>query len=424
MSEEMKLPKHWEFVKLRDVCNKIIGGGTPSTAIKEYWEGDIPWISSADIYGLKEINPRRKISKTAIDNSTTNLLKKGGIIVVTRVGLGKIAIAPYDICFSQDCQGLVLNEKLISQTYALLILSKAVNKFKTQSRGTTISGVTKKQLEELEIPLPPLPEQQAIVSRIEELLSDLENGKQQLQTAQQQLKIYRQSLLKWAFEGKLTNKKVKVGELPKGWKIAVLNDVAEMCLGKMLDKNKNKGNYQYYLRNISVRWGSFDLDNLEQMKFEESEEERYSLKKNDLVICEGGEPGRCAIWKGTVPKMKIQKALHRVRVKNMLSAEFLFHFMYYSGICGLLEKYFTGTTIKHLTGGGLKKIELPLPPLTEQQLIVSELESKLTICDKIAETIAQSLQQTETLRQSILKKAFEGKLVTVQTEKRKKLVPA
>src|SRR5690606_30519656 len=143
-----------------------------------------------------------------------------------------------------------------------------------------------------------------------------------------------------------------------------------------------------YLRNISVRWGQFDLNDLEEMRFEPHEEERYSLKKGDLIVCEGGEPGRCAIWKGEVPNMKIQKALHRVRVNETLSEVYLFHFMYYSAMSGLLKQYFTGTTIKHLTGRELKKIEIPLPPIKEQQLIVDELESKLTVCDKIEETIS------------------------------------
>jgi len=268
----------------------------------------------------------------------------------------------------------------------------------------------------IEIPFPSLSEQQVIVSKIDELLSDLDNGKQQLLIAQQQLKVYRQSFLKWAFEGRFgfaqrPGESVKEGELPKDWKLKELSDVAEMCLGKMLDKTKNKGNYQFYLRNISVRWGNFDLSDLEMMRFEESEEERYGLMKGDLVICEGGEPGRCAIWKDEVQNMKIQKALHRVRVKETLSVKFLYYFLYYSGMSGLLEKYFTGTTIKHLTGRELKKIEIPLPSIVEQQFIVDELESKLTVCDKIEETINQSLQKSEILRQSILKKAFEGKLI-------------
>jgi len=204
---------------------------------------------------------------------------------------------------------------------------------------------------------------------------------------------------------------VKEGELPMGWKLNELGNVSDMCLGKMLDRKKNKSNYQPYLRNISVRWGHFDLSDLEEMRFETHEEERYSSKNGDLIICEGGEPGRCAIWKGIVPNMKIQKALHRVKVKKIVSEIYLYHYMFYAAKSGLLKKYFTGTTIKHLTDRELKKIEIPLLSIKEQKIIVDELESKLTVCDKIEETISQSLQQAETLRQSILKKAFEGEFI-------------
>ena len=100
------------------------------------------------------------------------------------------------------------------------------------------------------------------------------------------------------------------------WEKAKLGDISRMCLGKMLDKEKNKGDFQPYLANINVRWGRFDLHNLQQMRFETNEQERYGLNDGDLVVCEGGEPGRCAIWKGETPDMKIQKALHRVRINK------------------------------------------------------------------------------------------------------------
>ena len=198
------LPKGWKKLRVDDVCVNIIGGGTPSTQKTEYWQGDIPWISSADIYGIKDLKPRRNISLEAVKNSAANILPKGGIIVVTRVGLGKLAVAPYDLCFSQDSQGLILKQDLISTEYALLVLHQEVQTFKHQSRGTTINGVTKKQLAELQIVLPPLEEQRQIVSKIEELLSELDKGIEELKIAQQQLKVYRQAVLKWAFEGKLT----------------------------------------------------------------------------------------------------------------------------------------------------------------------------------------------------------------------------
>ena len=248
--------------------------------------------------------------------------------------------------------------------------------------------------------LPPLATQHQIVSRIESLFAELDKAEERLRTAQQQLKTYKQAVLNhW-----LNNEDGK-------WKTVKLGEVADMCLGKMLDKNKNKGTYQPYLRNVNVRWGSFDLDDLLEMKFEESEQDRYGIQIGDLIMCEGGEPGRCAIWNADVPNMKIQKALHRIRVKNMVYNKFVYCLFSLYAQNGYLEKYFTGTTIKHLTGQSLKSIEIPLPPLSEQQRIVEEIESRLSQASTSSACIEDALQQTEALRQSILKKAFSGELV-------------
>ncbi|MFN5580207.1 MAG: restriction endonuclease subunit S, partial [Akkermansiaceae bacterium] len=147
------------------------------------------------------------------------------------------------------------------------------------------------------------------------------------------------------------------------WKSAKLGDIAEMCLGKMLDKEKNKGELQPYLANVNLRWGGFDLSNLSTMRFEESESERYGLESGDLVVCEGGEPGRCAIWRGEVPQMKIQKAIHRVRTNKNYSNEFVYYRFLLAGRSGELSKHFIGSTIKHLTGYSLKQVEFNYPPL-------------------------------------------------------------
>ena len=148
----------------------------------------------------------------------------------------------------------------------------------------------------------------------------------------------------------------------------------------MLDKKKNKGTEQPYLGNSNVRWGSFDVSDLSLMKFEEKEYERYGIKAGDLIVCEGGEPGRCAIWNEEVPDMKIQKALHRVRPKPALNNHYLYYWFLHTGRRGLLEPYFTGTTIKHLTGKALNNLELLLPPI-EHQEFVSEVLGRID--DKI-----------------------------------------
>lgn len=159
------------------------------------------------------------------------------------------------------------------------------------------------------------------------------------------------------------------------WEKVKLGNVTDSCLGKMLDQNKNKGDYQPYLANVNVRWGEFDLEDLPLMKFEESEQERYELKYGDLVICEGGEPGRCAIWKEQIPNMKIQKALHRVRVHDCLDYRYLFYWFLLAGKTGELDQYFTGVTIKHMPGQKLKEVVIDKPPLEIQHRIADILSA-------------------------------------------------
>ena len=164
--EVMSVTARWPLVKLRDVCDKILSGGTPSTKIEEYWRGDIPWITSADIVDIKTATPRKYITERAIRESATNLIEKGNIVVVTRVGLGKLFKNDYDVCISQDSQGLILRQQ-VDADYLVYVLRDVVEEFKKVSQGSTIQGVTKKQLSELQFPLPPLEAQKEIVAEIE-----------------------------------------------------------------------------------------------------------------------------------------------------------------------------------------------------------------------------------------------------------------
>lgn len=181
------------------------------------------------------------------------------------------------------------------------------------------------------------------------------------------------------------------------WKPAKLGNISEMCLGKMLSKEVNKGSYRPYLANFNVRWGTFDFSVLNEMRFEEGEQERYGLQFGDLVICEGGEPGRCALWRDEVPGMKIQKALHRVRVNIDYNPEFVYYRFLLAGINSELDRHFIGSTIKHLTGVGLKQVEFKFPPLGEQKKIaavLSALDAKIELNNRInaeLEALAKTL---------------------------------
>ena len=185
------------------------------------------------------------------------------------------------------------------------------------------------------------------------------------------------------------------------WPEVRLGDHVDACLGKMLDVKKNKGTPEPYLGNSNVRWGTFDLVNLAEMRFEPHEEERYGLLSGDLIVCEGGEPGRCAIWTGTnSPRMKIQKALHRIRPKGNLNNYFLYYWFCYAAKAGLLEQHFTGTTIKHLTGKAIAALKIPLPPIEFQMALVDVLK---TLDDCIA-----LLRETNATLEAIVQALFKS----------------
>lgn len=188
-----------------------------------------------------------------------------------------------------------------------------------------------------------------------------------------------------------------------GWRKVKLGEITDSCLGKMLDAAKNRGEYQPYLANLNVRWGYFDTDNLSQMKFEKDEQERYGIKYGDLIICEGGEPGRCAIWKEQLPNMKIQKALHRVRPKEGVVDNFyLFYWFLLAGKKKIIDQYCTGATIKHLPGQKLKEVVVDLPPLDVQRRIAEVLSRY----DSLIENYKHQIKLLEEAAQRLYKEWF------------------
>lgn len=204
---------------------------------------------------------------------------------------------------------------------------------------------------------------------------------------------------------------IKPGEvpfgLPEGWVWCRLGEVADCCLGKMLDAHKNKGKPYPYLRNLNVRWFDFNLSDLKQIKVQDHELFKCSAKKGDLLICEGGYPGRGAIWDSD-DSIVIQKAIHRVRFYIQDHNIWFLFFLKLLDMNRDIEQYFTGSGIQHLTGEKLKTIVFPLPTLAEQHAIVERVDRLLAMVDELEKQVAERKGQAEELMQAVLREAFEG----------------
>lgn len=182
-------------------------------------------------------------------------------------------------------------------------------------------------------------------------------------------------------------------EIPTNWEWVRFGTITTSRLGKMLDKAKNKGTPKKYIRNVNVQWDNISIDDVNEMKFEDNELSEFILRNGDLLICEGGEPGRCAIW-NKPGEFYFQKALHRVRTFCNIPERILAIHLKNDSLNGRLANLFTGVTIKHLPGDKLQQYVIPLMPLNEQTNIIEKLNFLLDICDSLSKEIKSS-QQTQ-----------------------------
>ena len=180
-------------------------------------------------------------------------------------------------------------------------------------------------------------------------------------------------------------------EAPDSWRWVTVADVADTRLGKMLDKEKNRGEAHPYLRNTNVHWFRFELESIKTMLFESAELDEYRLESGDVLICEGGHGiARSAVWNGQIPGIMFQKALHRVRPLSCLNGHFLTFCLWVYERDEILQRYYTGAGIPHFTGKALARVTLPLPPVAEQRRIVAKVEQLMALVDELETQFAAS----------------------------------
>ncbi|MDP2177344.1 restriction endonuclease subunit S [Methylicorpusculum sp.] len=262
-----------------------------------------------------------------------------------------------------------------------------------------------------QIPLPPLNEQKRIADKLDAVLARADICRDRLDRIPAILKRFRQSVLASAIGGYLTEDWRSKYHLNEKWERVRLNQVGESRLGKMLDKNKNVGEETPYIRNINVRWFAIDLNDILSIRVTQDEKKKLALIPGDVLICEGGEPGRCSIWKESNSNFVYQKALHRVRLGDKCIPEWFCYALKHAADSEQLAAFFTGTTIKHLTGVALTNWEFLLPSVDEQTEIVRRVESLFAYADRMEARYNNARAQVEKLTSALLAKAFRGELV-------------
>ncbi|HTN08084.1 restriction endonuclease subunit S [Agriterribacter sp.] len=422
----------------------------------KYYNGNIPWVKSGELDKGLITDTEEKISEEAIKNSSAKIFPKGTLLIALYgATIGKLAFLGADAATNQAICGIYENEKINSHfLYNYLFYKK--QKLVNQGIGGAQPNISQTILKNLDLPLPPKPAQQAIVSKIEELFSALDKGIENLCTAQQQLKTYRQAVLKWAFEGKLTkglnhdsydlhdehdvmlaaepaadcktknnqanqnnhiNHGSDNGALPEGWKIQKLNDIGTWKGGG----TPSKANKTFW-NNGTILWVSpkdmkakviYDtIDKITSVAIENSSTKLVS-KGSILFVVRSGILRRTLPVAITASDVTVNQDIQAFTPKNILP-DYVYWYVQAKNEDIRRECSKDGTTVESIESSLLKNYPIPVCSLNEQTQIVQQIESRLSISDKMEESITQSLQQAEALRQSILKRAFEGRLIGIK----------
>jgi type I restriction enzyme S subunit len=389
-----KLPKDWKVVKLGKyvISNK---GKKPRRISKE----------KTNEYSLPYVNIKA-FEKGIIDEYTDGdgcvICEEGDFLMVwdgSRSGyVGK------GIKGALGSTLVKLNFPDINNNYAYYFLQSKYIEINTRAKGVGIPHVDPNLLWNYELLIPPPETQQEIVSKIEELFSELDKGIEDLKTAQQQLKTYRQSVLKWAFVNKRFTE-------------YILKEITEKIqigpFGTQLHKEDYIENGIPLINPTHIKLGLIVPDNsFSILKSKRDSLPNYILKIGDVIMGRRGEMGRC----GLVSKKEEgwfcgTGSLYFRPNPNKVNSTFLYYHLISKQVKKYLEENAGGTTMANLNLKIVNNIPISLPPIKEQHKIVQEIERRLSVADKMEESIAQSLLQAEALRQSILKKAFSGELV-------------
>lgn len=407
-----KLPKDWQWFKLKDIC-EVVTGTTPPKSDSSNYGKDVPFFKPPNLWDNVISDTEEKLSQSGANKAR---VVPANTVLVTCIGnLGRTGFVKNVAAFNQQINAILENEK-IGGKY-IFYQAQSPN-FRSQleklATGTTVSIVNKTNFETIQIPLPDLTTQQAIVSKIEELFSDLDKGLEDLKKAQQQLKTFRQSVLKWAFEGKLTNENVKEGKLPKGWEWTNFENVCVKIgdIDHKMPQQIEKG-YPYVSTKDFTNDFKISFDNAKYI----SEEDYLNLsrkikpEKGDIIFPRYGTIGKNILIDFDKDFLVSYSCAVIKPNHSIVDSKYIYLYSISPKISDEIRKYVVETTQANIGIASIKSFVFPLPPLEEQQRIVQEIESRLSVADKMEEGISQSIQKAESLRQSILKKAFSGELV-------------
>lgn len=394
----------WQLTKLSDVA-KLTSGGTPLATKKEYYEnGTIPWLVIGDLTDSFVECSEKYITEIALKESNAKLLPIGTLLIAMYGSIGKLGITKIECATNQAIASII--ELYGIDKFFLFYLFLYKRPFLMQlGKGGTQKNISLAVLNSLEIPLPPLAEQERIVAKIEELFAGIDAGVENLKSVKNQIALYRQSVLKSAFDGTL----YKTTE----WNIDVLKNLCSVISdGDHQPPPKAKNGIPFIMiSNINKNLINFEDTNFVSENYYTSLSEKRKPKWGDVLYSVVGSYG-IPVLIDFQKEFCFQRHIALLRPNtNKIFSKFLFYMLRSRNVYNQATDCSTGTAQKTVPLSGLREIHIPVPTLAEQERIVAEIESRFERADALETAVDRALNDAEKLKQAVLKKAFSGELV-------------
>ena len=424
-----EVPAHWEVKRLGQIGNLFKGsGGTKDDAVSD----GVPCVRYGDLYTHHDffvrdakscVSEERAARYTAIRYG--DVLFAGSGETIDEIGKSAVTLIRGPAC----CGGDVIVFRPHVQARAEFLgyatdCAHAANQKARMGRGFTVMHIYRSELKHLYVAVPPISEQVAIVrflDHVDHRIRRYVRAKHKLIAV---LEEQKQAVIQQAVTGRIDVRtgrpytKYKpsgvewLGQVPEHWRVAALRHRYSQCLGKMLDSKRITGSHSLpYLRNVDVQWDRINIKDLSVMDITPEEYERYTLRHGDLLVCEGGEMGRSALWSGELPRCGFQKALHRLRPRN--AGQDAPRFMHYALRAAVNGNAFDDghlSTIAHLTGEKLRTHRFPFPPAAEQESMVMFLDRELKQLDRSVSSVRRQIALLQEYRTRLIADVVTGKL--------------
>ena len=402
-----RLPEGWRWMRLGEISTKPQYGlsqaaspepiGPKFVRITDITSGQIEW----ENVPYCRINTR-SWEKYRLDEGDL-LFARSGSIGATILIKEK---PPCDAVFASYLIRIRLDVSVALPEFVDLFLKSSVGQAQLVPQGAAQKNINAKLIQRLLIPLPPLEEQRRIVARIEELMGRVREARRLREEAKNDAERLWQAILAQTFPR-------PGSELPEGWRWAKLGEVFELQQGAAMSPERRLGRSpKPFLRTKNILWGAIDISSLDEMDFTDEEVQKLRLQPGDLLVCEGGEVGRTAVWEGQLPLVLYQNHIHRLRAKGKaVDPKFVMFWMQAAYQVFLIyQGAESKTAIPNLSGKRLKEFVFPLPPLEEQRRIVAHLQEVQEKTKALKEAQEQTEAELKRLEQAILEKAFRGEL--------------